>query len=129
MPKFLTRLVYSSVEGHNQLWITDAPFVVWSDILGRITVPAGFIFDGNSLPRVMRLVSLPSDYMETGCVHDWLYREGVPRELADLVYRELMGYQGAGKVRRTVRYAALRLFGGIAYREDAEARVERAKAA
>jgi hypothetical protein len=116
MAKFITRLIYSSVEGHNRLWITEAPFVVESDLVGVLEIPAGFMFDGNSLPRAMWWLSLPTDYMETGCVHDFLYRYGKDRKLADQVYKEFLAYQGGGRVRTTARYWALRLFGGPAFK-------------
>lgn len=118
MTRFITKLVYSGVEGHNRLWITEAPFAFESQIVGLVEIPAGFVFDGNSLPRFMWWLSLPTDYMETGCIHDYLYRFHDNRKECDQVYREMLAYQGANRARRGLRYAALRLFGGKAYAED-----------
>lgn len=114
MTQFLSRLVVSKVEG-SRLWITDEVFIVESELVGVLEIPAGFIFDGNSLPRAFWWASLPTDFLESGCVHDFLYRYSDDRKLADQVYREFLEYQQAGKVRRNVRYVLLRLFGGAAF--------------
>jgi hypothetical protein len=107
---FHTRLLVAPV-GNGRLWITESPFVVESEIAGMIEVPAGFLFNGNSVPRVTWFVSPPSDYLEAGCVHDFLYAYGDDRKLADQVYREILELQGMSKARRNFRYAVLRLFG------------------
>lgn len=118
MPKYLTALQVSPLA--NRLWILDADFVVETEKAGTLTIPAGFIFDGNSLPRALWWESLPTDYFEAGCVHDYLYRFGDDRKLADEVYRDLLALHGVGKVKRNLRYFALRMFGGIAYAHDKE---------
>ena len=119
MAMFLTQLVVAPV-GNGRLWITASPFLVESDIVGAIEVPAGFIFDGNSLPRATWWASPPSDYLEAGCVHDFLYRYGTDRKLADGVYREILALKGMGRVRRNLRYAALRLFGRRAFKGQSQ---------
>ena len=118
MAKFITKLDVSPVPGPGRLWITDAPFVVESDIMGVIQIPAGFVFDGNSLPRVVWVESLPTDFLESGCVHDWLYKHNSNRKENDQVYREMLKVQGVGKFRRNFRYWVLRLAGGRAFKQD-----------
>jgi hypothetical protein len=115
--KFITRLAVSKV-ANSRLWILDAPFIVQSKIVGELEIPEDFIFDGNSLPRFMWFVSLPTDYLETGCIHDYLYRFGKDRKVADEVYREFLEFQGAGTFRRDTRYAMLRMFGGAAFKKN-----------
>jgi len=117
MAKFHSKLVISPV-GEHRLWITECPFVVETLAAGIVTVPAGFLFDGNSLPRLMWWYSLPTDFLEAGCLHDYLYRYGRDRKVADQAYTEVLELQGQNKVSRGLRYTALRLFGGIAFKKD-----------
>jgi hypothetical protein len=80
-------------------WRTVAPFIVdfqlpdgtWT----RITVPAGFIFDGASVPRVPGVWEAFGDYaLEGACIHDWLYRNDsiplVTKDFADWAFWALM---------------------------------------
>ena len=50
-------------------WILEFPFIVSSQHLeSKLHVPAGFVFDGNSLPRLLWFSSTPSDYLEAAAV-------------------------------------------------------------
>lgn len=123
-PAFLTPLRLEPV-GRGRQWRVARTLVYRSCVedergitIGRISVPCGFVCDLNSLPRMVWWISPKTDYPAAGVVHDWLYRTGaVPRQIADQVYREALGVCGAGAVRRTVRFWAVRLFGGGAYQE------------
>lgn len=88
---------------------------------GSITVPHGFVCDLNSMPRFLWWESTPTDYPEAGVTHDWLYDQQSPKDEADSVYLELLLLLGMGSVRAHLRYYALRLFGGPAYRSHAKA--------
>jgi hypothetical protein len=82
------------------LWIVDEPLVVDLDCLGtRVTVPAGFVFDFNSVPRFLWRLLPPTDFGEAGAVHDYLYRRDcvpcVKRVYADQAHRELMEWHRA----------------------------------
>lgn len=112
---FVTELLVSPIK-HGTLWITEAPFVVESAIAGTIEVPAGFLFDGNSLPRLAWIVRPKTEYLEAGCVHDFLYRYGKDRKLADRVYEEILESMGMNKAERKTWYFALRMFGGHAFK-------------
>ena len=115
MVTFRTELVVEPLS-HRE-WEVKAPFVVETIAAGILEVPTGFIFDGNSLPRFLWLFSTPADYLEAGCVHDYLYRTGkVSRKIADQTYQEILTYLKANRVRTKLRYVGLRLFGGKAYR-------------
>lgn len=104
------------------------PFQVYSAYLDAIiTVPAGFRFDGESIPVALQWLVPPFGQSKRGaCVHDYLYRtrgfhtltgEVVPvtRAEADAVYRELITAKGLPKWRATMRWGVLRLVGWAAW--------------
>lgn len=100
----------------HRAWEITTPFVVDTVLVGEIIVPAGFVCDLNSIPRLYWAVSPATDYPEAGVVHDWLYSTQFPRSLADRIYAELLTALGMSAARVAGRYMALRLFGGRAYR-------------
>ena len=117
MPRFRSQLIVSPVD-QGTLWILGAPLVYESQVPGvkTVVVPAGFVFDGNSVPRVASCISPPTDYLAAGACHDFLYRFGaVSRETADSVYFEALCVLGMSRFRAYVRFLALRLFGARAY--------------
>lgn len=87
---------------------------------GAYEVPAGFITDFDSVPRI------PIFYMvfkgrttNAAIVHDYLYSTGANRKAADDAFLTLMELE---KVRRRYRlpiYAAVRIFGGSRYKKKA----------
>lgn len=99
-----------------------SPLVYYSDHLAReITVPAGFVTDFASVPR------LPVAYLLAGgaadqaaVVHDYLYHhhEICSRGEADAVFDEAMGVTGQPWWRRKMMWAGVRLFGGTPYAND-----------
>lgn len=104
------------------------PFQVYSAVLDAIiTVPAGFRFDGESIPVALQWLVPPFGQSKRGaCVHDYLYRtrgfhtvagEVVPvsRAEADAVYRELIAAKGLPRWRASMRWAVLRLVGWAAW--------------
>lgn len=104
------------------------PLVVYSGILDAvITVPSGFTFDGESIPLCLQWLAPPfGDSKRGACVHDWLYRKAgyqdehgvlrtVRRSQADAVYRELIEAKGLPGWRANIRWAVLRLVGGLAW--------------
>jgi hypothetical protein len=97
------------------------PLVFRSDVLGRTdTVPAGFITDLASIPR------LPVVYLltgEAGCYasvpHDYYYQTGrEPQGVADAVFYELLGDEldPEPEWRRWAMWGGVRAFGWTAYR-------------
>jgi hypothetical protein len=87
---------------------------------GIVKIPGGFVCDLNSMPRFLWWASTPTDYPEAGAVHDFLYDQQVPRDIADDVYLELLIASGMGGARAKTRHKALRLFGWSAYRSHAK---------
>ena len=72
-------------------WKLTAPLVYQSDMLGRhVTVPAGFVTDFASVPRLPLAFLVAGDTAhEAAVVHDWLYTSHeTDRATADAVFRE-----------------------------------------
>lgn len=108
-----------------------APFTVYSETLDAIiTVPQGFIFDGESIPLWLQGIVKPFGQSKRGaCVHDYLYRYGayttqsgsvvrVTRAQADKVYFELVQAKGLSTWRANVRWGVLRLVGWAAWNSN-----------
>lgn len=86
-----------------------------------IHIPAGFVTDLASIPRLARWYCRPDDprYIVAAIVHDYLYRFGmVPRFLADAIFRTLID-ESAGSARRWLMWSAVRLGGWCGYRKTA----------
>lgn len=105
-------------------WQLAADFVVITDTLGTITVPAGLVTDFNSIPRVLWNILPPTDYPEAALPHDLLYKYGtlngqpVQREQADQVHREMLIWAEAPGWKVTAYYRALRLAGWWPWRQS-----------
>jgi hypothetical protein len=111
---FMTRLSVEEEDEQRGLWRLGHPLVYQSDLLGKtITVPAGFVTDFASIPR------LPIVYLAVGgrgdraaVAHDWLYSsQAVDRATADAILREALLATGYGSLLANMFYAAVRLFG------------------
>lgn len=82
----------------------------------RVEVPAGFISNFNSVPRIFWRIFPPWKYPEAGVVHDYLYKfNGVTREEADKIHRRILELKGAPAFIRRFAYRSLRWFGGKAW--------------
>lgn len=118
MSGFVTPLRVEEVDEFGGLWELLQPLAYDSDLLGRIEVPAGFVTDFASVPR------LPVIYLTEGgkgnkaaVVHDYLYTVGsatgkVTRLQADQVLREALLASGYSAATAGVFYAAVRVGGG-----------------
>ena len=88
-------------------------------------IPRGFESDGASVPRLFwRTVFPNSDSHATtaGIAHDFIYRmqpENWTRRDADRMFLALLVEFGAPIRAALMAYCAVRLFGGIAWRENA----------
>lgn len=109
----------------------ETPFSVYSGVLDSIiTVPSGFIFDGESIPLIFQWISPPfGDSKRGACIHDYLYRNAgfydtdggfhpVTRSQADSVYHELIEAKGLPRWRASVRWGVLRLLGWKAWSDN-----------
>jgi hypothetical protein len=86
----------------------------------RILVPAGFDWDGATIPRAFwSIVGGPFDpqIVAASLVHDWLYwTHQVSRGLADRIFYELAKEAGCSSFRRRSMYRAVKIFGGSYYK-------------
>lgn len=82
-----------------------------------IEVPNGFESDGASVPRFLwRVVFPPGDSkaLFAAFCHDYVYRThpaGWTKELADLMFRDLLIERGVPRVRAELAYLGVKLFG------------------
>lgn len=110
---------------------------VYSAVLAqKITVPAGFEFDGESIPALLQwLVKRFGASKRGAAVHDYLYRLGgyrlpngalqsVTRRQADDVYAELLKIKGLPAWRANARWLALRIAGRAAWNANARERLQ-----
>jgi hypothetical protein len=130
IPEFLTELRALDVtEGiETRRFEVLEPFRVASGVLmGIVTVPAGFTYDGESIPAALHTLVPPfGQSKRAACVHDYLYQHGayqldrgdwveVTRKQADEVYLELALLKGLPQWRALMRYRVLRLVGWRAW--------------
>lgn len=106
-----------------QIYQVISPLSYDSDVAGRnITVPAGFLTDLASIPR------LPFFYRELsnvadlpGVVHDYLYSNGcVSRDVADLMLKEMCLLVGLPYWKTQAIYMGVRLGGESHFNQDNE---------
>jgi len=114
------RPYYSDEDG--ELWeLTDAFHAVVDDV--PITVPAGFVTDGASIPRILWRVCghpMSTRRLPAAVLHDWLYYSitDFTRAEADQAYRDGLITLGFPRWKAAVEYYALRLFGGSHYARE-----------
>ena len=86
-----------------------------------ICVPAGFVTDLASIPRLLWPLLPPQGrYAKAAILHDWLYALGpagdeAARRRADDIFAEAMAVLGCPAWQRWVIHRAVRLFGGSAF--------------
>lgn len=101
-------------DGGRSLWQLVDDFGFWSTRTNSIyTVPAGFVTDFASVPRVPLVYWLMNDRGQRAAViHDFLCRTGVvPRPVADRIFRDALVVEGVSKWRAALMYAAVRVGG------------------
>lgn len=88
----------------------------------EIRIPAGFIFDGASVPRLFWMGISPTELgVVAPLVHDWLYRTGgqygaLSRGDADAIFLDHMKAEGVPGWKRWAAYLAVRVGGGGSWR-------------
>jgi hypothetical protein len=106
-------------------WRIEQPLIYEVGALGSgqvITVPAGFVTDGASIPQLLWAI-MPTwgRYSRAAVVHDFLYaalRAGAPhqfapdRKTADGIFHEAMVVCGVNTTIRWLIWVSVRLFGG-----------------
>lgn len=109
MKPVLDKNYYELIES----WMVRTPY-------GDFTVPAGFMYDGASIPRFFWRVT-GGPFQSPRCIaalaHDYLYAtHKVDRATADIIYRDMQFALGIAKYKARIEYRALRLFGWIAWK-------------
>jgi len=92
-----------------------------SALAGNITVPAGFITDFASTPRLVWWLIPPEDchYTRGAVVHDWIYNQhAFPKDACDCIFFEAMRALDTPQWKRIVMYLAVRWFGASAYNNE-----------
>jgi hypothetical protein len=105
-----------------KLWILLTPMEFITPN-GPFVVPAGYLTDHASVPRVFTSVVPPvqSELAEASILHDWFYNKDsrdVPREFADLCLRELTIAKGGSKSLAYTAWSAVRLGGRSLYNKE-----------
>jgi len=82
-----------------------------------ITVPKGFITDLATIPKLFWVLLPPTGkYGKAAILHDYLYSNAIEtKRYADDVFLEAMKVLGVGRIKRTIMYYAVRLFGNGTY--------------
>lgn len=79
----------------------------------KITVPAGFVTDFASVPRIFWNILPPwGQYGKAAIIHDYLYyTKEYPKKKADRIFLEAMKVLNVPLATRTIMYSAVVLFG------------------
>ena len=112
------QLIDAGMKGNSRMWTLATEFrFVGSKI---IDVPAGFLTDGASVPRVFWSLFDPTGpYLQAAVIHDYLYNTQVfSRETADEVFLEAMKACGVGFITRQTVYRAVRFGGWVAWKNN-----------
>jgi hypothetical protein len=99
--------------------------VVFSHWYGVCVVPAGFVTDFASVPRGLWNFFPPTGpYARAAVYHDFLYQMGtISRADADREFVDGMRALGVFPITRMAMWAALRMFGGAAWKQYAKQRL------
>lgn len=100
-------------------WKLLQPFAFIDEKLGQIDVPARFVTNGLTLPRIPAVLAFFVGYgFPAAVVHDYLYSaSGVARADADNVFYNALRASGVAKWRASLMYAGVRVFGRFFYKE------------
>lgn len=122
MSHFITPLEVRKLSQDNSAdrrgtWKLLTPLVYHSDMAGSVIVPAGFVTDFASVPR------LPVAYLltanrghEAAVLHDWAYStHWITRSQADALFAEALAVGGEPAWRRGLMWAGVRLGGWWAW--------------
>lgn len=110
-------------DGSRAIWRLLEPLTYESPRLGRtLSVPAGFVTDFASVPRLPLTFLLAGDKAhEAAVLHDWLYTtHETDRATADAVFRDAIREQNSA-ITAGLMWAAVRLGGARAWDAPATA--------
>ncbi|EKH1093474.1 DUF1353 domain-containing protein [Salmonella enterica] len=113
MSRFTTPAILEMLGHYN--WRVHEPFAFYlsDDSSDVIEVPAGFITDLATVPRIFWIL-LPPDgkYAKAAIIHDYLYDNALRTKYeADRIFLDGMTVLGVPKWKKMIMYWAVRLFG------------------
>ncbi|EHP6140085.1 DUF1353 domain-containing protein [Escherichia coli] len=112
MSKFTTPAVLEMLDDYRwrlvesfEFWLTESP----DDV---IRVPAGYVTDLASVPRLLWSVFPPHGrYAKAAIIHDWLYDNALrTKKEADRIFLDAMNVLEVPAWRRLMMYCAVHLF-------------------
>lgn len=117
MSRFITELQTRKVSEPRHLfdrakWQTITPLIYSSKVAKQVfIVPAGFVTDFASVPRICWMYALAGDTGHASAtVHDFLCRsKKISRRLADSVFVEALKVEGAPGWRRLMMFLGVRI--------------------
>jgi hypothetical protein len=88
-----------------------------SSDINIITVPAGFVTDLASIPRIFWNIMPPDgEYAKASIIHDYMYSKHLfHRKHCDEILYEAMGVLGVQTWKKYIIYSAVRMFGWAAW--------------
>lgn len=119
--KFPDKLLFADggMRGDSQIFVLIHYFRFLSTV-GIITVPAGFLTDGASVPRIFWNIFPPyGSYFRAAIIHDFLYscrNTKFNRLESDRIFLEAMTVLGIGWLKRQTIYRAVRLGGASSFK-------------
>ncbi|EKM6056584.1 DUF1353 domain-containing protein [Salmonella enterica] len=118
MSKFTTPAILEMLEHYR--WRVYEPFEFYlsDDNSDVIEVPAGFVTDLATIPRIFWTILLPDGkYAKAAIIHDYLYDNALrTKKEADLIFLDGMTVLGVPRLKRKVMYWAVRVSGRGMYR-------------
>ncbi|EMA4827255.1 DUF1353 domain-containing protein [Salmonella enterica] len=120
MSRFTTPAILEMLGHYN--WRVHEPFEFYlsDDNSDIISVPAGFITDLATVPRIFWIL-LPPDgkYAKAAIIHDYLYDNALRTKYeADRIFLDGMTVLGVPKWKKTIMYWAVRWFGRGMYEKE-----------
>ncbi|EEF5015739.1 DUF1353 domain-containing protein [Salmonella enterica] len=113
MSKFTTPAILEML-GHYE-WRVHEPFTFYlsDDSSDVIEVPAGFVTDLATIPRIFWSLMPPDGkYAKAAIIHDYLYDNALrTKKEADRIFLDGMTVLGVPRWKRIIMYYAVRLFG------------------
>ena len=104
-----------------RLWALSNAYAYCYDSSNEIVVvPAHFVTDMASIPRLARFLYDPADFAEAAVVHDWIYAVGEPgrRNDADNIMRSMLVETGHSTRRANIVHFVVSKFGAKGYGLD-----------
>lgn len=127
MAIFLEDPIYKDVPGGRSRQLINTVDVFGLD--WATTIPAGFIYDGASVPRILWSLYPPfGSYNRASLLHDWFYRSGeCTRAQADWRFLEAMVFDEVPKRKRWPMYIGCRIGAWVSWNKYRRAEKKGAK--